>query len=257
MDEVTRSLIQKWNVPLEKAQRREGELRRHFPEAWIWRPPFARTPNFSLQSNHRVCAPLIVTELNLVHSRRPILHNGADLAADQFLAVRFPCSCRPPREITGAVAPIIYARVGAGVGRARLLDALVPVYKARRRWSDRYKEIELPLFPNYVFSRFSWRQHASLFRVPGIRSVVSFGDTPAAISDEEIAALRLMLNSGVLLKPWPYLKPGQKVRIERGPLQGLDGVLVKDNGDWHIVVSVELLQRSVAAVVDRDAVRPA
>jgi transcription antitermination factor NusG len=141
--------------------------------------------------------------------------------------------------------------------QAKLLDTLVPVYRARRRWSDRYKEVELPLFPNYVLSRFSWRQHTSLFRVPGVRSVVSFGETPAAVSDKEIEALRLMVQSGALLKPWPYLKPGQKVRIERGPLQGLEGALVKEKSDWHIVVSVELLQRSIAAVVDRDAVSPA
>jgi transcription antitermination factor NusG len=119
--------------------------------------------------------------------------------------------------------------------RTRRLDTLVPVYRARRRWSDRCKEVELPLFPNYVLSRFSWRQRTSLFRVPGIRSVVSFGDSPAAISEEEIAALRLMVDSGVVLKPRPYLKPGQKVRIERGPLKGLEGALVRENNDWHIV----------------------
>ncbi|HOM57849.1 MAG TPA: transcription termination/antitermination NusG family protein [Candidatus Latescibacteria bacterium] len=140
--------------------------------------------------------------------------------------------------------------------KSKRLDALVPCYKARRRWSDRYKEVEIPLFPNYVLSRFCWPQDAPLLRLPGVRSVVSCGSQPAAIPEDEIDALKGLLNASVPLRPWPYLKPGQRVRIERGPLRGVEGTLLEEKRMWQIVVTIELLQRSVAAVIDRDAAVP-
>jgi transcriptional antiterminator RfaH len=134
--------------------------------------------------------------------------------------------------------------------------ASLPLYRARRRWSDRFKEIELPLFPGYVFCRFSYSNRVRLLRVPGVRSVITAGQTPAPIPDAEIAALETMVRSGLPVKPWPFLKVGQKIVVQSGPLRGVEGILVQFKKTWQVVVSVDLLQRSVAVEVDRDSVSP-
>ena len=135
-------------------------------------------------------------------------------------------------------------------------EAALPLYRSRRRWSDRIKEITLPLFPGYVFCRFSYRSRVRILRMPGVRSVVSAGPKPAPIQAREIEAIEALARSGLPVKPWPFLKLGQRVAVTAGPLRGVEGVLVEFRKTWHVIVSVELLQRSVAAVVDIDSVSP-
>jgi transcription antitermination factor NusG len=130
-------------------------------------------------------------------------------------------------------------------------EAFLPLYHTRRRWSDRIKELELPLFAGYVFCRFTTAERAKVLATPGVNSVVGFGSKPAPISEEEIGAVRTMIASGLPVGPWPYLRVGERVRIEAGPLSGLEGILTQVKDTWRVVVSVELLQRSVAAEVDR------
>jgi transcription antitermination factor NusG len=95
-----------------------------------------------------------------------------------------------------------------------------------------------------------------VMRQPGVHSVVRFDDKPAHIPDEEIEALKRAVSSGLPLGPWPFLKAGQRVRIERGILSGLEGTLVRDSASWHVVLSVNALFRSVAVEVERDMIRP-
>lgn len=116
------------------------------------------------------------------------------------------------------------------------------------------KILELPLFAGYVFARLSCAQLSSVLLTPGVRYVVSFDGKPAPVSDEEIQNLQLMMRSGVPLEPWPFLKEGDLVRVERGPLRGVEGVLVRLKGSWRVVISVRVLERSVAAEVDREDV---
>ena len=131
------------------------------------------------------------------------------------------------------------------------VESFVPLCRTRRMWSDRVKELELPLFPTYVFSRFTWQERVSVLRIPGVRGIVGFGRDGTPIPEVEINTLKQMVASGVPIHPWPYLKVGDWVLIVRGPLQGLEGILVRHKGAWRVVVSVHLLQRSVAAEVDR------
>lgn len=131
------------------------------------------------------------------------------------------------------------------------IETFLPLYRSRRLWSDRVKEIELPLFSSYVFGRFAFRRRVAILRTPGVVSIVSFGRSPAPVADEEIAALKAMVASGLPIQPWPFLRTGQWVRIKDGPLKGLEGILVQLKGSWRVVVSVNLLQRSVAVEVDR------
>ena len=140
--------------------------------------------------------------------------------------------------------------------RAADFEASLALYRARRRWSDRIKEVTLPLFPGYVFCRFSCRGRVAVLRIPGVRSIVSAGPNPEPIPAREIAAIEAMVRSGLPVQPWPFLKLGQKVRVKSGPLRGVEGILVQFRKTWHVIVSVELLQRSVAAEIDRDSVSP-
>lgn len=140
--------------------------------------------------------------------------------------------------------------------RTKGLEEFLPLYRARRRWSDRVKEIELPLFPGYVFCRFSSQDRPPVLTTPGVISIVGFGSDPAAIPAAEIAAIRAMLGSGLPVQPWPFLKVGQFVRILEGPLSGLEGLLIREKDSCRVVLSIELLQRSVAVEVDREWICP-
>ena len=134
-------------------------------------------------------------------------------------------------------------------------ESLLPLYKSRRPWSDRFKEIELPLFPGYVFCRFNPLDRLPILTVPGVVHVVGVGRTPVPIDETEIATIQAALKSGLPSQPWPFLQIGHKVRIERGPLCGIDGILLGFKGHQRLVLSVTLLQRSVAVQVDGTWVR--
>ena len=131
-----------------------------------------------------------------------------------------------------------------------------PSYKSERQWSDRKKEIEQYLFPGYIFCRFDRGDRLGVLTAPGVVDVVGFGKTPEPIPDEEIDRVRRMVESGLLVAPHPFLRVGQTVLIERGPLTGMEGLLVEVKGRFRLVVSINLLQRSVSAEVDRQSVRP-
>ena len=140
--------------------------------------------------------------------------------------------------------------------QARGYESFLPLYKSQRRWSDRLKEIELPLFPGYVFCQFNLLDRLPILTVPGIVHVVGIGRTPVAIDETEIAAIQAAVKSGLLREPWPFLEIGHRVSIEQGPLCGVEGILLGFRGHQRLVLSVTLLQRSVAVQVDETWVRP-
>jgi transcription antitermination factor NusG len=137
---------------------------------------------------------------------------------------------------------------------AKGLEAYLPVHRVRRRWSDRIKEMDVPLFAGYTFCRPDPVQH--VLPAPGVTGIVSFGDRPALIDDSEIAAVRKTLESGVPVEPWPFVREGQPVTIAYGPLAGVDGLVLKIKKQYRLVVSITLLQRSISVEIDRDWVRP-
>jgi len=135
----------------------------------------------------------------------------------------------------------------------RGLDFFLPTRRIKRRWSDRIKVLDVPLFPGYVFSRFDIADRLRVLNCPGVSKIVGAGNVPVAIEEGEIDAIKALVASGVVLTPWPYLRAGQRVRIEHGPLEGLEGLVVRAReGSLRVVVSVTLLQRSVAAEIERD-----
>lgn len=136
-------------------------------------------------------------------------------------------------------------------------EALAPTYRARRRWSDRMKEIDLPLFAGYVFCRFAFSERMQVMAVPGVGKVVEFGGQPAEISEAEIGAIRIAMASKLPVRPWPHLKQGDRVRVERGPLRGVEGILLREERDClQLVIGIEMLQRSLAVEVEADMVTP-
>jgi transcription antitermination factor NusG len=112
------------------------------------------------------------------------------------------------------------------------------------------KELDQPLFPGYLFCRFDFQNRRPLVITPGIIRVVGIGERPTPIEDREIEAIQLALASGLPSWPWPYLEVGERVRVNYGSLSGLEGFLTSFKGAHRVVLSVSLLQRSVAMEVD-------
>jgi len=135
-------------------------------------------------------------------------------------------------------------------------ESLLPLYKCRHRWSDRFKEIDLPLFPGYVFCQFNPLNRLPILSIPGVVHVVGVGRTPVPIDESEIAAIQAAVKSGLPRQPWPFLEIGHRVRIEYGPLCGVQGILLGFRGHHRLVLSVTLLQRSVAVQIDETWVQP-
>jgi transcription antitermination factor NusG len=140
--------------------------------------------------------------------------------------------------------------------RQKGYEDFLPLYKVRRRWSDRTKEVEKPLFSGYLFCFFDPNIGAPIITTPGVIRIIGNGKSPIAVSLEEIEVIRRLINSGLNTQPWPYLQAGQFVRIEEGPLQGLLGVILNIKNSYRMIVSVSLLQRSVSVEIDRDWVTP-
>jgi transcription antitermination factor NusG len=137
------------------------------------------------------------------------------------------------------------------------LQPYLPQYIRRKEWSDRVVERPTPLFPGYVFCRFDSTKRVSILNTPGVVGIVGFGNQPAPIPDAEIEAVRHLLNSGLAVSPCCYLNEGDRVRIRSGTLEGLEGILVKKKSAWRLIVSVNMLQRSVMVEIDQNIIAAA
>jgi transcription antitermination factor NusG len=129
-------------------------------------------------------------------------------------------------------------------------EAFLPVYKCRRRWSDRVKELELPLFPGYLFCRFSPANRLPILTIPGVARVVGVGRTLVPIAEDEIAAIQKAVQSDLPRQPWPFPRVGQRVQVVCGSLSGVEGILLSFRGGCRLILSVNLLHSSVAVDVD-------
>lgn len=138
----------------------------------------------------------------------------------------------------------------------RGFEEFLPQYQCRNRWSDRVKSVDLPLFPGYLFCRLNPEHRLPLLTIPGVLHIVGIGKTPVPVEDGEIAAIQSAVRSGLSVEPWSFLEVGQRVRLEDGPLVGLEGILIEADQEQRLVVSVTLLGRSVAVAIDRHWVRP-
>jgi transcription antitermination factor NusG len=147
-------------------------------------------------------------------------------------------------------------KIVSTIARNKGFEEFLPLYQSRRRWSDRFKSVEVPLFPGYVFCRLNPEFRLPLLTIPGVLSFVGIGKVPVPIDDAEMAAIQTAIGSGLLAEPYPFLEVGQRVRIAEGPLAGVEGLLVEVRKQQRLAVSVSLLKRSVAVEIDRHWVRP-
>ena len=132
----------------------------------------------------------------------------------------------------------------------------LPTCTVARRSCGNSNEQVAPLFPGYVFCQFDVQNRLPVLVTPGVLSVVGRGRIPIPVEDSEINAIQRVVSSGVRTEPWPYLEVGQYVRIQNGPLSGLEGILTSFRGGHRLVVSVSLLCRSVSLEIERSGVCP-
>jgi transcription antitermination factor NusG len=144
----------------------------------------------------------------------------------------------------------------SGELRARFVEHFLPLYTSVRRWKDRRAQLELPLFPGYVFVRLALCDRLRVVQIPSVVRLVGFGGLPAALPDTEMEILHAGFGQSLRAEPHPFLTVGRRVRIAAGPFTGLEGVLKRKKGSLRVVVSLELIQRSVAVDVDAADVRP-
>jgi transcription antitermination factor NusG len=133
-------------------------------------------------------------------------------------------------------------------------ESYLPVQKTHKKYSDRVTSIELALFPGYMFCRFPLRNRIRILNMPAVEYIVATSSGPRPLVDSEIDSVKRMIDAGAL--EVPYLTNGQRVRVECGPLATLEGVLVRRNSDHQLVISIELLRRSVSVRIDASQVCP-
>ena len=139
----------------------------------------------------------------------------------------------------------------------RGISSFLPLYRKAHQWKKRKQvSLELPLFPNYIFVHIASVQRNKVLGVPGVIALVGRGHAPSELLEAEIESLR----HGMKLKtfePHPYLVEGERVRIRAGAMEGMEGILVRKKNDWRIILTLELIRRSVAVEVDAEDVEPA
>jgi transcription antitermination factor NusG len=130
------------------------------------------------------------------------------------------------------------------------VTTFLPLVIHIHRWSDRRKVVELPLFPCYAFARLGPQTRLPALQTPGVLSIVGAHGVGAPIPNKEIEDIQTLLAQNVTSSPYPFIKVGQRVRIRGGCLDGVEGILVAEKSNRRLVVSVELIQRSVSVQID-------
>ena len=134
---------------------------------------------------------------------------------------------------------------------SRGIEFFFPSYRTTHRWKNRCKvELELPLFPTYIFARVAWSEHARVLAVPSVLSIVSNRRQPMPLSESEIEALRSSLRL-VRTQPHPYLNVGERVRIKSGPLTGMEGIVLREGNGLRVVLTIELIMQSIVVEVEQ------
>jgi transcription termination/antitermination protein NusG len=138
----------------------------------------------------------------------------------------------------------------------RSVESFLPLYKTLRRWKDRWMGLQMPLFPGYVFVRMALVDRLQVLQVPSLVRLVGFNGHVSPLPDEDIEGLKKGLAGGVCAEPYPFLTVGRRVRIKGGPLGGRQGILLRRKGKFRVVLSIELIMRSIAVDVDVADVEP-
>jgi transcription antitermination factor NusG len=161
-------------------------------------------------------------------------------------------------EVQAFVEPRWYAAYTRANHERRVVDQLaergvenfLPQYESVHKWKDRRVRVQMPLFPGYVFVHLALRNRLKVLQVPGVAYLVGFAGSPVAVPEEELARIRGCLGRGMRAEPHPYLTAGRRVRVRSGPLEGMDGIVVRRKNGNRLVISLELIQRAMAVELD-------
>ncbi len=134
--------------------------------------------------------------------------------------------------------------------KAKGFEVFLPLYESTRRWKDRRKILSLPLFPCYVFVRGAHEHRLQVLTTPGVHMIISRGERIATVPEAEIEAIRRTVEGQLFFEPHPFLRCGERVRVVRGSLEGVEGVLTRKKNLFRLVLSVEMLAQSVAVEID-------
>jgi transcription antitermination factor NusG len=140
--------------------------------------------------------------------------------------------------------------------RDKCEETFLRTYIQCRHYSDRVKKVKAALFPGYLYWRFNPQSRLPILQTPGVQQVVGGSLGPTPIEESEISGLQRAVAQGLAAPPWPFLRCGDRVRIAYGSMAGVEGILLYEKGSHLLVISIELLQRSVAIEIGRDCVRP-
>lgn len=140
--------------------------------------------------------------------------------------------------------------------RSKSYETFLPTFTESKVYSDRIKKVQAPLFPGYLFCRLDAERRLPILQTPGIEYIVSLERVPQPIPEEEIASILRVVQGGAVAKPWPYLKNGDRVCVMYGSFSGVEGILVSEKGSDRLILSVNLLQRSVSVEIDRAWIQP-
>jgi transcription antitermination factor NusG len=149
-----------------------------------------------------------------------------------------------------------HEKVVAEVLLAKGFEVFLPLYESIRRWKDRSKMLSLPLFPCYVFVRGGLDRRLQVVTTPGVHMILFSGEHVAVIPEADIQAIRKTVEGPFRVEPYPYLKCGDRVRVTRGSLEGVEGLLVRRKNLFRLVLSVDMLAQSVAVEIDAADVEP-
>lgn len=139
---------------------------------------------------------------------------------------------------------------------AKEFEVFLPLYESVRLWKDRKKLITLPLFPCYVFVRGGLDRRLQVVSTPGVHTILFHGERVAIVPDAEIQAIRKAVEGPFRVEPHPFLKCGERVRVMRGSLEGVEGILVRKKNLYRLVLSVDMMAQSVAVEIDATDVEP-
>ena len=196
--------------------------------------------------------------------RAELRHNSILINAEHRVKFNKMSKLRQPNETTecdhnwwALYTRHQHERVVAQNLESKGFEVFLPVYESVRKWKDRSKTLSLPLFPCYVFVRGGLHRRSLVVTTPGVHMILYSGDRVSVIPDEEIDSIRLAVAGTSRVEPHPYLKCGERVRVTRGSLEGVEGLLVRKKSIFRLVLSVDMLAQSVAVEIDASDVEPA
>ncbi len=138
----------------------------------------------------------------------------------------------------------------------RSIEHFLPLYETVRRWKDRRKKVQLPLFPGYVFVRIPLRDRLGVLQIPSVVRLVGFDGHPCPLAETEIEAVRTCLALKARLKPHPNVQVGRRVRVKTGPLEGLEGIVIRRKNHLRFIISLDLIRRSASVEIDAADLEP-